>query len=42
MWKELIFQSSAWYNGTENNNKVICIALISEEHKQENTIVCLN
>lgn len=42
MWNELIFQSSAWYNSTQNNGKVICVALISEVHTQENTIVCLN
>lgn len=42
VWNELIFQSSAWYNCTQNNGKVICVALISEVHKQENTIVCLH
>lgn len=42
LWNGLIFQSSAWYNCTRNNGKVICVALISEVHKQENKIVCLH
>lgn len=42
VWNKLIFQSSASYNCTQNNDKVICIALISEVHKQENAIVCLH